>query len=123
MENQVIPATIDDYIASFAVEVQLKLQQIRAVIQSAAPEALEKISYQIPTFYFNGNLVHFAVQKHHIGFYPAPSGIDRFKEELLPYKTSKGAVQFPLDKPIPFGLIRKITAYRYQENSSKKRTT
>jgi len=123
MENQVIPATIDEYIASFPVEVQQKLQQIRAVIQSAAPEALEKISYQIPTFYFNGNLVHFAVQKHHIGFYPAPSGIDRFKEELLPYKTSKGAVQFPLDKPIPFGLIRKITAYRYQENSSKKRTT
>jgi len=123
MENQVIPATIDEYIASFPVEVQQKLQQIRAVIQSAAPEALEKISYQIPTFYFNGNLVHFAVQKHHIGFYPAPSGIDRFKEELLPYKTSKGAVQFPLDKPIPFELIRKITAYRYQENSSKKRTT
>ena len=114
------PATIDEYIAGFPVEIQQQLQQIREVIKEAAPEASEKISYQMPTFFYNGNLVHFAVQKHHIGFYPAPSGIERFKEELLPYKTSKGAAQFPLDQPIPFELIRKITAYRYHENMGKK---
>ena len=121
MKNDLpVPATIDEYIAGFPLEIQQKLQQIREVIREAAPEALEKISYQMPTFFFNGNLVHFAVHKHHIGFYPAPSGIEQFEAELSHYQTSKGAAQFPLDQPIPFELIRKITAYRYQENSVKK---
>jgi len=113
--------TIDEYIAQFPPEIQEKLSEIRAVIRTAAPSASEKISYQMPTFYYNGNLVHFAAFKRHIGFYPAPSGIEQFEEALSKYKTSKGAAQFPLDEPIPFELIRNITAYRYQENSSKKK--
>lgn len=111
--------SIDAYIDRFPAEIQDILRQIRAVIREAAPEAVEKISYQMPTFYFHGNLVHFAVQKHHIGFYPAPSGIAQFSKELSAYKTSKGAAQFPLDQPIPYDLIRRITAFRYQENQQK----
>ncbi len=113
------PASIDAYIERFPEDIQVILRQIRAVIREAAPEAVEKISYQMPTFYFHGNLVHFAAQKHHIGFYPAPSGIAQFSKELSAYKTSKGAAQFPLDQPIPYDLIRRITAYRYQENQQK----
>lgn len=113
------PASIDAYIERFPEDFQVILRQIRAVIREAAPEAVEKISYQMPTFYFHGNLVHFAAQKHHIGFYPAPSGIAQFSKELSAYKTSKGAAQFPLDQPIPYDLIRRITAYRYQENQQK----
>ena len=120
MENQASGIkTIDEYIASFPSDIQQKLQEIRAVIRQAAPDAVEKISYQMPTFYYNGNLVHFAVHKHHIGFYPAPSGIEQFEEELSVYRTSKGAAQFPMDEPVPFDLIRKITTYRYHENQSK----
>jgi uncharacterized protein YdhG (YjbR/CyaY superfamily) len=113
------PESIDAYIALFPAEIQQKLQQIRAVIKQAAPEASEKISYQMPTFYLNGNLVHFAAFKHHIGFYPAPSGIENFNEELAMYKTSKGAIQFPLDKPIPFDLVRAIVEFRVAENLHK----
>lgn len=113
--------SIDEYIASFPLDIQQNLQRIRAVISEAAPEATEKVSYQMPTFYLNGNLVHFAVQKHHIGFYPTPSGIDHFSKELSSYKTSKGAAQFPLDRPIPYDLIRRITAFRYQENLVPKK--
>lgn len=113
------PASIDAYIERFPEDIQVILRQIRAVIRGAAPEAVEKISYQMPTFYFHGNLVHFAAQKHHIGFYPAPSGIAQFSKELSAYKTSKGAAQFPLDQPIPYDLIRRITAFRYQENQQK----
>jgi uncharacterized protein YdhG (YjbR/CyaY superfamily) len=110
---------IDEYIASFPPEVQKKLQGLRAVIKETAPEATEKISYQMPTFFLNGNLVHFAAFKHHIGFYPVPTGIEKFKKELAVYKPSKGAVQFPLDKPLPLDLIRKIVKFRVAENLKK----
>jgi uncharacterized protein YdhG (YjbR/CyaY superfamily) len=110
---------IDDYIALFPKETQSLLQQIRATIKKAAPEAVEKISYQMPTFFLNGNLVYFAAFKNHIGFYPVPTGIEKFKKELSGYKTSKGAVQFPLDKPLPLELITKIVKFRVAENLKK----
>ena len=91
------------------------------MIKEAAPEATEKISYQMPTFYLHGNLVHFAAYKEHIGFYLSPSGIEAFKEEISSYKWAKGSVQFPLDKPIPYDLIRRITAYRVAENLEKSK--
>lgn len=112
-------STIDEYIATFPEEIQNKLQVIRATIREAAPEATEKISYQMPTFYLNGNLVHFAAFKNHIGFYPIPSSIEKFKQELAPYKTSKGGVQFPLDRQIPFDLITRIVNFRVEENTKK----
>ncbi|MBW6473507.1 MAG: DUF1801 domain-containing protein [Anaerolineaceae bacterium] len=111
-------STIDEYIAQYPKEIQKILQQIRSVIKEAAPDASEKISYQMPTFYLHGNLVHFAAFKTHIGFYPVPSGIEKFKEELSQYKGGKGSVQFPLDKPIPYDLIRRITLFRVEENLS-----
>jgi uncharacterized protein YdhG (YjbR/CyaY superfamily) len=110
---------IDDYLALFPKETQSLLQQIRATIKKAAPEAVEKISYQMPTFFLNGNLVYFAAFKNHIGFYPVPTGIEKFKKELSVYKTSKGAVQFPLDKPLPLALITKIVKFRVAENLKK----
>ncbi len=112
---------IDVYISKYPEEIQKMLQELRQVIQESAPEATEKISYQMPTFYLNGNLVHFAVNKNHIGFYPAPSGIEAFEEALKPYKYSKGAIQFPFDKPIPYDLIRRIVKHRVEENLSKKK--
>ena len=111
----------EEYFAQFPEEIQAILQKIRAVISEAAPDATEKISYQMPTFYLNGNLVHFAAFKTHIGFYPVPSGIEKFKEELSQYKGGKGSVQFPLDKPIPYDLIRRITIFRVEENLQSKR--
>jgi len=114
-------STIDEYIAGFPAEIQEKLREIRKVIHETAPEATEKISYQMPTFFLNGNLVHFAAFKSHIGFYPAPTGLDAFKEEIAQYPHSKGAVQFPLDRPIPFDLVRRIVEYRREENLKKKR--
>jgi uncharacterized protein YdhG (YjbR/CyaY superfamily) len=117
--KKVQPTTIDEYIAQFPDDIQQILLKIRAVIHESAPQATEKISYQMPTFYLNGNLVHFAVFKHHIGFYPAPSGIEEFKEELSAYKGSKGAVQFPLDQPIPYELISKIVKFRVSQNLKK----
>ena len=119
--KQAAPSSIDEYIAQFPEEIQQKLQEIRAVIHAAAPEATEKISYQMPTFYLRGNLVHFAAFKKHIGFYPVPSGIAAFEEELAPYKRSKGAVQFPLDQPIPTELIGRIVQFRVAENLKKKK--
>ena len=110
------PATIDAYIAMFPDHVQLILQQMRLTIQKAAPSAVETISYQMPTFKLNGkNLVHFAAFQHHIGFYPIPSGIAAFQKELSVYKQGKGSVQFPLDKPIPYDLVKKIVMYRVKE--------
>lgn len=111
--------TIDEYIAAFPAEIQATLNQLRQVIRAAAPQAAEKISYQMPTFFLHGNLVHFAVHRHHIGFYPAPSGIEAFQQELAGYQTSKGAVQFPLAQPLPLDLIRRMVAYRVQENLQK----
>jgi len=113
------PDDIDKYISNFPDNVQLILQELRATIQKAAPTAKETISYQMPTFTLHSNLVHFAAYKNHIGFYPAPSGIESFKDELKPYKTSKGAIQFPIDKPLPLNLISKIVTYRVEENSNK----
>lgn len=127
MEKNSTINSIDEYIAQFPEDIQAILQQIRSVIKDAAPDATEKISYQMPTFYLKGNLVHFAAFKTHIGFYPVPSGIEKFKEELSQYKSGKGSAQFPLDKPIPYDLIRRITLFRVEENlelaqrKSKKR--
>lgn len=111
---------IDEYIASYPVEVQEILQKIRQVVQKEAPEATEKISYGIPTYYLHENLVHFAAYKKHIGFYPTSSGIEAFKAEIGEYKWSRGTVQFPLDKPMPYELIRKMVRFRVKEVKSKR---
>jgi len=113
------PNTIDAYIAGFPNNIQKMLEQIRATIKQAAPEAEETIKYGIPTFTLNGNLVHFAAFKNHIGFYPTPTGIDSFKKELSVYKGAKGSVQFPLDKPLPLELIAQIVKFRVQKNSER----
>jgi uncharacterized protein YdhG (YjbR/CyaY superfamily) len=113
------PQNIDEYISDFPVDVQVKLKKLRATIREAAPQAEEKISYQMPTFTLEGNLVHFAAYKKHIGFYPTPSGIEKFKAQLSAYKWAKGSVQFPLDQPIPYELVREIVAYRVKENLEK----
>lgn len=115
------PATIDEYIAQFPADVQALLQQMRGTIQEAAPQATEAISYGIPTFKLNGNLVHFAAYAHHIGFYPAPSGMAAFAKELAPYKVGKGSLRFPLGEPIPFDLVSAIVAYRVQEATDPNR--
>jgi len=113
MEKQKAGFTsIDEYIASFPADVQERLRQMRAAICEAAPEAQEKISYQMPTFFLQGNLVHFAAFKNHIGFYPAPRGIEAFKDELAAYEGAKGSVQFPLDQPLPLDLVRRIVLFR-----------
>jgi len=113
------PTTIDEYIAQCPEDVQPVLRKIRAVIQEAAPQAVEKISYQMPAFYLKGSLVWFGAHQRHIGFYPTASGIEAFKEELAAYKMSKGAVQFPLDRPMPYDLIGKIVKFRVAENLKK----
>jgi len=118
-KNQNVPKTIDEYIAGFPKDIQAILQKIRQTIREAAPEAHEKISYQIPTFTLEGNLVHFAAFKRHIGFYPVPTGIVAFKKELSAYEGGKGSVQFPLDRPIPFDLISRIVKFRVKENLAK----
>ena len=110
------PSTIDEYIAGYPAATQTILEQVRATIRKAAPSAKEKIGYGIPTFTLNGNLVHFAAYKHHIGFYPGASGIAAFKKELSGYKGAKGSVQFPIDEAMPLGLITKIVKYRIKEN-------
>ena len=111
--------TINEYIKTFPKDIQKILESVRQAIKNAAPEAEETINYQIPTFKLNGNLVHFAAFKNHIGFYPTPSGQKAFQKELAVYKSGKGSVQFPLDKPIPLSLIKKIVQYRVKENSAK----
>lgn len=113
------PATIDEYIAGFPAETQVLLQEIRATVRAVAPDATEAIRYAIPTFILNGNLVHFAGFKNHIGFYPAPTGAEAFKTELSVYKTGKGSVQFPLDQPMPLELITRIVQFRVAEVSRK----
>jgi uncharacterized protein YdhG (YjbR/CyaY superfamily) len=111
--------TIDQYIQGFPEDVRAKLSDLRSTIRKSAPQATEKISYGVPTFDLNGNLVHFAAFKRHIGFYPTPSGIARFQTELKAYKSAKGSVQFPLDEPLPLELIAKIVDFRVGENSKK----
>ncbi len=113
---QSAPKTIDEYIAGFPPDVQKILEKVRKTIRTAAPHAEETIKYRMPTFTLNGNLVHFAGFKKHIGFYPVPTGIEAFKEELSAYEQGKGSVQFPLDRPIPYGLISKIVRFRVKEN-------
>lgn len=108
---------IDEYISLQPDDIKEILLKIREVVRINAPEASEKISYQMPTFFYNGNLVHFAAFKNHIGFYPTPSGIVEFEEELKPYKHQKGSIRFPLNEEIPYELIGKIVAHRYKENT------
>jgi len=112
---------IDEYIKGFPPEVQNRLKRIRKTIKEVAPDAEEKISYGMPTFTLKGNLVHFAGYKNHIGFYPTPSGIEKFKDEISVYEWSKGAVKFPHDKPVPFDLIRKVLVFRVEENLEKSK--
>ncbi len=116
MENV---ADINTYIAQFPEEVRVLLEQMRKTIQAAAPEAEEAISYAMPTFKLQGNLVHFAAYKKHIGFYPAPSGISAFPHEIAAYEYAKGSVQFPIDKPLPLDLVTKIVKFRVRENLEK----
>lgn len=115
-ENKTTFKTIDEYILNYPPEVQEVLKTLRKVIKEAAPEAEERMSWQMPTFYLHGNLVHFAAHKNHIGFYPAPSGIETFKDEISQYKWAKGSVQFPLSKPMPYELIGRIVKFRVAEN-------
>jgi len=122
MDNRKQPYnSIDEYINTFPEHIQKKLFGLREVIKEEAPDAQEKISYQMPTFFLKGNLVHFAAFSKHIGFYPAPSGIDAFKDELSKYKGAKGSVQFPIDEPLPLELIRRIVRFRVTENQQKKK--
>ena len=108
--------SIDEYIASFPPDIQDILQKVRNTITRAAPQAEEAIRYQMPTFTLEGNLVHFAAFKKHIGLYPTPSGTERFRADLSPYKTGKGSIRFPLDRPIPYELIARIVKFRVKEN-------
>ena len=117
--KRVAPASIDEYIAACPKDVQKMLKDLRKTIHVAAPDAVEKISYQIPTFYLKGNLVHFAAFKDHISFFPTSSGIQAFKKELSVYKGAKGTVQFPLDQPLPLKLIGRIVKFRVAENLKK----
>jgi len=121
-EQRSTASDIDAYIAEFPAETQRVLQKMRELIRANAPDATETISYAIPTFDLNGrHLVHFAGYPRHIGFYPIPTGMEAFKEELSHYKTGKGSVQFPLDKPLPRDLIRRILEFRVAENLRRKR--
>ena len=110
--------TIDEYIALFPKDIQKILQELRLAISDSAPDAVEAINYQMPTFKLNGNLVHFAAAKSHIGFYPTPSAIEAFEEELSDYEVSKGTVRFPMNKPIPIDLVKRIVRFRVKENMS-----
>jgi uncharacterized protein YdhG (YjbR/CyaY superfamily) len=119
METKKGFTSIDEYIESFPEETQKILKEIRATIKAAAPNAEEKISYQMPTFFLNGNLIHFAAFKNHIGLYPTPSGTEAFKEEIAEYKGAKGSIQLPSDKPMPLKLISRIVKFRVTENLQK----
>jgi uncharacterized protein YdhG (YjbR/CyaY superfamily) len=113
--------TIDDYIGIFPPDIQEILQNLRRTIREIVPEAEEAIRYGIPTFRFRGNLVHFAAYRDHVGFYPGPSAIDAFREELSPYDLSKGTIRFPIDKPVPLDLVRRIVQYRVKEEQETKK--
>ena len=112
--------TVDEYLETFSKDVQSILEKMRQTIRKPAPEAVEAISYQTPTFKLNDNLVHFAPFQNHIGFYPTSSGIDAFRKELSRYKGAKGSVQFPMAQPIPYDLVRKIVVFRVKENAKKR---
>ncbi len=118
MAKRQVAASVDEYIAAFPEETRGVLEELRALISAAAPGATEKMSYAIPTYYLNGNLVHFAGYEKHMGFYPGANGIRVFKAELTPYKSGKGSIQFPLDEPLPADLIRRIVEFRVAENTA-----
>ena len=111
--------SIDEYIATFPEDIQALLEAVRATIKASAPAAEERMSYQMPAFALNGNLVYFAALKHHIGFYPTASGIEAFKDEVSMYESTKGAVKFPIGQPLPLELISKIVQFRVTENLKK----
>ena len=115
------PKTVDEYIAGFPEDVAAMLHKLRQAIREEAPDAEEVISYQMPAFRLHSNLVYFAGYRNHIGFYPTSSGIAAFRKELAPFETSKGAVRLPLDKPIPFELVRGITRFRIKEDTRKQK--
>ena len=119
--KQTAPQNIDEYIAGWPKDVQKTLQKIRMTIRKAAPAAEEAISYQMPTFKLNGNLIHFAAYKNHIGLYPAPRAIEKFKEQLKRYEGGKGTIRLQLDEPIPYDLISKIVKFRVKENLEKSK--
>jgi uncharacterized protein YdhG (YjbR/CyaY superfamily) len=114
-------ASVEDYIATLPPEARSKLQSLRKIIRQSAPEAEEVISYNTPAFKWNGMLVWYGAHTAHIGLYPRGSAIAAFKDELAGYKTSKGAIQFPIEKPIPTALVKKIVKFRLAENARKKR--
>jgi uncharacterized protein YdhG (YjbR/CyaY superfamily) len=117
MSNSAV--TVDEYIKQFPPEIQRGLKELRAFIKAEAPEAEEKISYRMPAYHLNGVLVYFAVFKGHYGLYPTPAGITPFEKELAPYKSGKSTLRFPLDKPFPWELIRKVIQFKKQENLKK----
>ena len=119
MKTTWIAKNVDEYIANYPINIQKKLEEVRATIKKAVPQAEEVISYQMPAFSYKGVLVYFAAQTNHIGLYPTASGVETFKKELANYKTSKGAIQFPHDEPLPLDLITKIVVFRLQENLKK----
>ena len=114
--------SIDEYIATFPAGIRAILEELRAAIRAAAPDAEERISYQMPAFALHGNLVYFAAAKNHIGFYPTSSGIAAFQQELSAYEGSKGAVRFPIGQPLPLDLIRRMVEFRVAENLSRAAT-
>ena len=120
--NEVGSTLVDEYIAAFPLETQKLLQEMRATIRAAAPDAVEKISYQMPTLFLKGNLVHFAAWKNHIGFYPTSSGTQALENELSIYEYAKGSVKFPIDKPLPLELISRIVRFRVAENLKRAET-
>ncbi len=120
--NPLAPGTIDEYIAGFPPDVQEILEQMRLTIRKAVPDAEEAIKYQIPTFTLKGNLLSFAAFKKHLGFYPAPAGDEKFREELSVYRAGKSSVRFPLDQPIPFDLISQMVKFRWQEHLTRVTT-
>jgi len=119
MQKKTIASDIDTYIAGFPPEVQLTLNKLRAVIREAAPGAVETINYHIPTYRLNGNLVHFGAYSRHIGFYPGPVAIEKFKDRLTTFKGAKGTIQFSIGQEIPYDLIREIVEFRVKENQVK----
>ena len=118
--QEIAAENIDDYIAAFPPKIRKRLEAIRRTIRKHAPDATEKISYRIPTFYLNGNLVHFAGYEHHVGFYPGAAGIAKFREALKSYASGKGSVQFPHDEPLPLDLVAAIVDFRVEQNRWKK---
>ncbi|HEY3343694.1 MAG TPA: DUF1801 domain-containing protein [Anaerolineaceae bacterium] len=110
------PKNIDEYIAKYPDDIRVILEKIRMTIKNAAPEAKETIKYEMPTFTLDGNLVYFAAFKEHIGFYPPPTGLEKYQAEISAYAGPKGSLKFPLDRPIPYDLIHEIVTFRVKEN-------